>query len=116
MGSDEASSSEEASEESVDAVVSVDDLEVDLMSFFPASSDDDDGAAVLFKRSAMPPSKREEFLLDTSTSSPSECNAVLMTVKDSSFSFFEVGIASNKIETERELGGPGGGQRKTQKK
>jgi hypothetical protein len=27
-----------------------------------------------------------------------------MTVKDSSFSFFEVGIASNKIETERELG------------
>lgn len=55
-------------------------------------------------------------MLDTSTSSPSECNAVLMTVKDSSFSFFEVGIASNKIETERELGGPGGGQRKTQKK
>ena len=88
MGSGEASSSEEASEESVDAVVSVDDLEVDFMSFFPASSEDDDGAAALFKRSAMPPSKGEEFLLDKSTSSPSECNAVLMTVKDSSFSFF----------------------------
>jgi hypothetical protein len=108
MGSDEASSSEEASEESVDAVVSVDDLEVDLMSFFPASSDDDDGAAVLFKRSAMPPSKREEFLLDTSTSSPSECNAVLMTVNDSSFSFFEVGIASNQIETEMRTWAGGG--------
>ena len=97
--------------------MSVDDLEVDLMSF-PAGSDDDDGAAVFFKRSAM----REEFLRDKSTSSPSECNAVFMTVKDSSFSFVgcgfivgQVGIESNRNGDENFLGRGRGFQRKPPK-